>query len=84
MSDRVAVFWADVVRGDISDVGVGVAGRPLRGRRPVLLSIRPERVSIAPEPGMYTNEFEATVDDVTFLGDHSASGSASATSRTSS
>ena len=37
---------------------------------PVLLSIRPERVSIAPEPGMYTNEFEATVDDVTFLGDH--------------
>ena len=64
------------VRGDICDVDVG--GREVQALRvvpcgagdPVLLSIRPERVSIAPEPGMYTNEFEATVDDVTFLGDH--------------
>ncbi len=64
------------VRGDICDVDVG--GRQVQALRvvpcgagdPVLLSIRPERVSIAPEPGMYTNEFEATVDDVTFLGDH--------------
>ena len=64
------------VRGDICDVDVG--GREVQALRvvpcgagdPVLVSIRPERVSIAPEPGMYTNEFEATVDDVTFLGDH--------------
>ncbi|MCY4074871.1 MAG: TOBE domain-containing protein [Acidobacteria bacterium] len=34
------------------------------------LSIRPERVSIAPQPGLYTNEYEARVEDVTFLGDH--------------
>ena len=34
------------------------------------LSIRPERVEIDPAPGLYTNEFEATVDDITFLGDH--------------
>ena len=64
------------VRGDICDVDVG--GRQVQALRVVpcgagdrvLLSIRPERVSIAPEPGMYTNEFEAAVDDVTFLGDH--------------
>ena len=64
------------VRQDICDVDVG--GRRVRALRvvpcgdgdSVLLSIRPERVSIAPEPGMYTNEFEATVGDVTFLGDH--------------
>ena len=64
------------VRGDICDVDV--SGRsvqalrvvPCRTGDPVLLSIRPERVSIAPEPGMYTNEFDATIDDVTFLGDH--------------
>ncbi len=63
-------------REDICDVDV--SGRrvqalrvvPCRNGDPVLLSIRPERVSIAPEPGMYTNEFDATVDDVTFLGDH--------------
>ena len=64
------------VREDICDVDVG-DGRvqalrvvPCRAGDPVLLSIRPERVSIAPRPGMYTNEFDATVDDVTFLGDH--------------
>ena len=34
------------------------------------LSIRPERVSIAPRPGLYTNEYDARVEDVTFLGDH--------------
>ena len=64
------------VTEDICDVDVD--GRQVRALRvvpcrtgdPVLLSIRPERVSISPDPGMYTNEFEATVDDVTFLGDH--------------
>ena len=64
------------VHGDICDVDV--SGRqvqalrvaPCKAGEPVLLSIRPERVSIAPEPGMYTNEFDADVDDVTFLGDH--------------
>ena len=34
------------------------------------LSIRPERVSIAPESGLYSNEFEAGIEDITFLGDH--------------
>ena len=64
------------VRDDLCDVDIG-GGRvqalrvvPCRAGDAVLLSIRPERVSIAPRPGMYTNEFDATVDDVTFLGDH--------------
>ena len=34
------------------------------------LSIRPERVAVAPEPGLYTNEFDAGIEDITFLGDH--------------
>ncbi len=34
------------------------------------LSIRPERVAIAPEPGMYSNELDAAIVDITFLGDH--------------
>ena len=34
------------------------------------LSIRPERVGLAPEAGLYHNEFEAEVQDITFLGDH--------------
>ncbi|MCE2487235.1 MAG: ABC transporter ATP-binding protein [Desulfurellaceae bacterium] len=36
----------------------------------VTLAIRPERVCLAPEPGLYTNRFEARVEDITFLGDH--------------
>lgn len=35
----------------------------------VTLSIRPERVKINPEAGHYTNEVDATVEDLTFLGD---------------
>ena len=34
------------------------------------LSIRPERVAVAPRPGLYTNEFDAGIEDITFLGDH--------------
>ena len=34
------------------------------------LSIRPERVAVAPSPGLYTNEFDARIEDITFLGDH--------------
>ena len=34
------------------------------------LSIRPERVAVSPEPGLYTNELDAVIEDITFLGDH--------------
>ena len=36
----------------------------------VILAVRPERVGLTPAPGQYTNEFEATVEDLVFLGDH--------------
>ena len=34
------------------------------------LSIRPERVAVEPRPGLYSNEFEALIRDITFVGDH--------------
>ena len=36
----------------------------------VTLSIRPERIAINPRDGLYHNEIAATVEDLTFLGDH--------------
>ena len=36
----------------------------------VTLSIRPERVSVNPEPGVFGNQVGATVRDLAFLGDH--------------
>lgn len=36
----------------------------------VILAIRPERVALTPRPGEYTNEFDAKVEDLVFLGDH--------------
>ena len=36
---------------------------------PSVLAIRPERVSLT-RPGVYTNEFEAVVEDILFIGDH--------------
>ena len=36
----------------------------------VTLSIRPERVAVNPEPGVYGNQIGGTVRDVAFLGDH--------------
>ncbi len=42
----------------------------LRTGDAVALAIRPERVCIAPEPGIYSNEFEGKVEDVVFLGDY--------------
>ena len=45
-------------------VAAGEAGEP------TTLSIRPERVELAPNEGMFANEFEAEVKELTFLGDH--------------
>ena len=64
------------VSDDICDVDVG--GQIVRALHVVpcgpgdatTLSIRPERVSIAPTPGLYTNEFDARIEDIIFLGDH--------------
>ena len=64
------------VDGDVCEVEVG--GEVVKGLRVVecgpddrvTLSIRPERVEIHPRQGLYTNEFSALVEDITFVGDH--------------
>ena len=62
--------------GDICEVETG--GETIRAIRiascrtgdATTLSIRPERVAVMPEPGLYTNELEALIEDITFLGDY--------------
>ena len=64
------------IDNEICDVEVG--GETVRALRvapcspgdATTLSIRPERVALAPRPGLYTNEFDAHLEDMTFLGDH--------------
>ena len=64
------------LRGDICvvDTGNGLVQAFLVAPRDVgdtvTLAIRPERVALAATPGLYSNEFEAQVDDIAFLGDH--------------
>jgi putative spermidine/putrescine transport system ATP-binding protein len=45
-------------------ISVQVAGSP------TTLSLRPERVRINPEAGQYPNQFEAEVQELIYLGDH--------------
>ena len=56
------------------DVGGGIIKAfriaPSRIGETVAIAIRPERVSLAPKPGLYHNEFDARIDDIMFLGDH--------------
>ena len=64
--------------GDDDICDVEVDGQTVRALRiapcapgdATTLSIRPERVAVAPAAGLYTNEFDARVEDITFLGDH--------------
>ena len=68
--------WVAAVDDEICEVDVG--GDLVRALRiapcvagdATTLSIRPERVAVAPAAGLYTNEFEARIEDITFLGDH--------------
>ena len=64
------------VEDDLCEVDVG--GERIRAFRiapcglgdTVTLSIRPERIAINPEEGLYHNVVEAAIEDMTFLGDH--------------
>ena len=64
------------VADDLCEVDVG--GERIRAFRifpcapgdAVTLSIRPERIAIGPREGLYHNVVDATVEDMTFLGDH--------------
>ena len=72
LDGRVTAFRDE----DLCDVDVGGSNvqalrvAPCGPGDETTLSIRPERVEVDPRPGLYTNEFEATVDDIAFLGDH--------------
>ena len=80
----VASFIGDnnILRGQVSTVDRGVCevetpgGRvkafpvhPFRPGENAALAIRPERVGLS-KPGLYTNQFEARIDDILFIGDH--------------
>ena len=64
------------VDGDICEVETGgqiisaLRVAPCGSGDVTTLSIRPERVAISPEPGLYTNELDAIIEGITFLGDH--------------
>ena len=80
----VAGFIGDnnIFRGRITSVHSGVCevetedgivrAFPVHACRPgqsAVLAIRPERVGLA-QPGVFSNEFEARVDGILFIGDH--------------
>ena len=57
---------------EVETPGGPVKAFPVHSFRPgenAALAIRPERVGLS-KPGLYTNQFEARVDDILFIGDH--------------
>ena len=43
---------------------------PAQSSGSTALAIHPERIAVAPTPGVHANEFEAEVEDILFLGQH--------------
>ena len=71
LSGRVTSIDDDICIVDVGGEDVhALRVAPCGPGDPTTLSIRPERVAIAPEAGLYTNEFDAGIEDITFLGDH--------------
>ena len=74
------VFYGEVKavqNNDICHVSIGqdrtiqaFAGQPTRPGEPVWVAIRPERVGIATSENQYSNQFNAKVNDIVFMGDH--------------
>jgi len=73
----------NLLKGRIASAGRGVCEVEVAGQRlqaahianlppgsETLVAIRPERVNIAPLSMRYANEFDARVEDISFLGDH--------------
>ncbi|WP_419161493.1 ABC transporter ATP-binding protein [Candidatus Palauibacter sp.] len=68
---RVASIEDDLCEVDAGDERIrAIQIAPCEPGDMVTLSIRPERIAINPRKGLYHNEIEATVEDMTFLGDH--------------
>ena len=73
----------NLLRGRVTSIDgdycrVAVSGQMITAYRvaacevgdPVTVAIRPERVAVATGPREYSNQFEAEVETITFLGDH--------------
>lgn len=67
----------EIRQGDICRVAVGsedhihaLIVEDTKPGDPVWIAVRPERVAIAREKNQYSNQFEAIVNDIVFLGDH--------------
>ena len=66
LSAEKGVCQVEVEGGTVAAAHVG----DLNPGDETLVAIRPERVQITPTPNVFANEFEAAVEDLTFLGDH--------------
>ena len=64
------------VRDGLCEVKIGggsiraLVVAPLEVGARTTVSIRPERIAISPAEGLYSNQIDARVEDLTFLGDH--------------
>ena len=68
---RVLSIEKDICRVQVGeDVVQAILVAPCEPGDATTLSIRPERIAVAPRPGLYTNEFDARIQDITFVGDH--------------
>jgi putative spermidine/putrescine transport system ATP-binding protein len=72
LSGKIASVNGNSCAVDIAQHGV-VTAIPVSAKSagtPTTLSLRPERVRINPEQGVYANQFEAEVQELIYLGDH--------------
>ena len=68
---RVLSIEKDICRVRVGeDIVQAILVAPCKPGDATTLSIRPERIAVAPRPGLYTNEFDARIQDITFVGDH--------------
>ena len=68
---RVLSVEKDICRVQVGEhVVKAIRVAPCEPGDATTLSIRPERVAVAPRPGLYGNEFDARIQDITFVGDH--------------
>ena len=67
VADRNGNFCDVSVAGDIVKALAVCCGGPGEA---TTLSLRPERVSVGPEPGSFPNVFSAVVEELIYLGDH--------------
>ena len=71
LQGKVAAVEGDLCQVEIEGSMVkAYCVTPCRTGDLVTLAIRPERVCVAPDPQVYSNEFEAKIEDIVFLGDH--------------